>query len=189
METTANRVLDQKDHIYPWIKTTVYPTTKEEIEFDAEDTAVNKDWLGGLKIFYVIDQDKNVSFILKKEIPEGYNIDDIHKIAIQNLENNIEYRFNKLNIEGGYGLLAGGDYEVSSITIPSIWDWIVDELKDDVIVGIPAKDLVFITPFSDTDGIINITKAVNEIFEDGEHLLSKSLFRYSKSNKWSLYRP
>ena len=157
--------------------------------FHRDASPIYKDWLGNLKIFYAIDQGDSVSLIMQEELPEGYSVQDIHKISSQNLENNIEYHFNKLNFEGGYGLLADGDYEASSIILDNIWNWISDELEDDIIVGIPTKDLVMMTPLSDTNGIINLASAISDVFEDGDHLLSKSLFYYSKTDGWSLYKP
>lgn len=189
METRHNRILQNRDLIYPWVKTSIHPPTEKKVVFHEDDSPIYKDWLGDLKIFYAIDEGDSVSFLKQEELPEGYSVQDIHKISSQNLENNIEYRFNKLNFEGGYGLLAGGDYEASSITLDNIWNWIADELEDDIIVGIPTKDLVMMTPLSDTNGIINLASAISDVFKDGDYLLSKSLFRYSKTDGWSLYRP
>ncbi len=188
--TNSNRILENKDKIYPLIKAMGNDSdSKNEVVFSKEDTPINEKWLSNLNVFYVIDQEEQVSFIQQKELPKDLSLDDIHKIAIQNLERDIEYRLNKLNFEGGYGLLAGGDFEASSITLSSLWESIANTLEDDLIVGIPSKDLVLIVCLSDTDAIISLAQSVNDIFEDGEHLLSKSLFRYSKkSGQWSLHR-
>ena len=69
---------------------------------------------------------------------------------------------------GGHGLIVGGDHEAGSICLPGIWDWLSEYLNDNLIVGIPAKDLVLIVPESDTDKISNLKIFVYEIFKTGE---------------------
>ena len=73
--------------------------------------------------------------------------------------------------------------------IKKIWNQIGNELQEDLIVGIPAKDLVFFAKASDLNAIFEIVNSIKEIFKSNENFLSKSLFIYKhKSKKWSLYK-
>ena len=138
-----NRLLENINKVYPWVKCKLDSNVDADINFDPNNQPVFKDWLGNLRVFYAIDFGDHVSIIFENDVPEYYSIDEIHKIAISNLERDIEFKLGKLNFEGGYGILAGGDYEASSIMIKKIWNQIGNELQEDLIVGIPAKDLVF----------------------------------------------
>tara|TARA_R100001132_G_C3266891_1_gene89576 strand:- start:946 stop:1524 length:579 start_codon:yes stop_codon:yes gene_type:complete len=184
-----NRLLENINKVYPWVKCKLDSNVDADINFDPNNQPVFKDWLGNLRVFYAIDFGDHVSIIFENDVPEYYSIDEIHKIAISNLERDIEFKLGKLNFEGGYGILAGGDYEASSIMIKKIWNQIGNELQEDLIVGIPAKDLVFFAKASDLNAIFEIVNSIKEIFKSNENFLSKSLFIYKhKSKKWSLYK-
>ena len=179
-----------KSKIYPWIKM-VYqpgeemPESPNEIELADEDFPVYQEWLGGLAIFYAVDEGNHFSLILNRDIPEGLTIDELHEIAIENLERDVEFKFNE-TVFGGYGLIAGGDHEAGSICLDGIWLWCADQLKDNLVVAVPAKDMVVMVPASDNDKINELIKFVDELFKDGERLLTKQLFLFDiENNAWS----
>ena len=80
------------------------------------------------------------------------------------------------------------NFEASSITIDYLWEIISNELGDSLIIGIPAKDLVFISRISDKKAIIELKFFIEETFKDCNYLLSRCLFKYERNLKiWSLY--
>ncbi len=174
-----NRILDNLEGLYPWIKSISHDSPMPaEIIFNKGSAPIYQEWLENLRIFYAIDQGNQVSLLFDHEIPDGYSINDIHRIAVENLARDVEYGLGRLNFDGGFGLMAGGDYEASSITLNNLWDSIADELQDDLLVGIPTKDLVMFCRYSDSDAISNLKETINEAFDTGENKLTKSIFRY-----------
>jgi uncharacterized protein YtpQ (UPF0354 family) len=182
--------------IYPWIKVALFDTddmneTNESddapvFELNGEEAPICKTWLGDLLIFYVVDKGDSFQMLLQRDLPKDVTNDELHQLAIDNLASTVEYTLQETNF-GGYGLIAGGNHEAGAICLPEIWDWLTDELNDDLIVAIPAKDLVLITPESDTDKTSNLKIFVHEIFKTGDRLLTKNIFRVDKATKqWSI---
>lgn len=179
-----------RDRIYPWIKVTfTYDETdqgSEPIALPQEDSPIVLPWLDDLTIFYAHDRGDDFRLLLIRDVPKDLSIDQLHEIAIENLNRDIEFNLNQADF-GGYFLSAGGDHEAGSICIPGIWDWITDNLDDSVIVAIPAKDLVLIAPENDADTIANLKIFVHEIFKTGDRLLTKNIFRFDREGKgWTI---
>ena len=183
---------ERKDKIYPWIKV-VYepgeevPNATQEIELKDEEQPIMQDWIGNLAIFYALDEGEQFSLILKRDLPQNISILELHDIATTNLDRDVEFTFNETGF-GGYGLIAGGDHETGSLTLTGIWEWCADQIKDNLIVAVPAKDLIMMVPENDKDKINSLKDFVTEIFKDGERLLTRQLYRFDKSNnKWTLW--
>jgi uncharacterized protein YtpQ (UPF0354 family) len=180
-----------KDKIYPWIK--VFFTgdddprnTKTQIKLIGEDAPIKIDWLGDLGIFYVADMGDSFQVLLEGDLPKNVSKEELHQLSIDNLSRDIEFKLHDTNF-GGHGLIAGGDHEAGSICLPDMWDWLAEHLNDNLIVGIPAKDLVVMVPESDTDKTANLKIFVHEIFKEGERLLTKNIFRFNRETKeWTI---
>jgi hypothetical protein len=180
-----------KDKIYPWIK--VFFTgdddprnTPIQIEFKGEDAPIKKDWLGDLCILYVADMGDRFQVLLERDLPKDMTKEELHQLAVDNLNRDIEFKLHDTSF-GGHELIAGGDHEAGSICLPEMWDWLTEHLNDNLIVGIPAKDLVIMVPESDTDKIANLKIFVHEIFKDGERLLTRNILRFDRETKeWTI---
>ena len=183
---------EKKDKIYPWIKV-VYepdeevPNSTQEIKLKAEEQPIKQNWLGNLAIFYAVDEGEQFSIILKRDLPKNISIADLHEIATTNLDRDVEFTYSETGF-GGHGLIAGGDHETGSLTLTGIWEWCADQIKDNLIVAFPAKDLVIMVPENEKEKINSLKNFVTEIFKNGERLLTKQLYRFDKSNnKWTVW--
>jgi len=181
-----------KDKIYPWIKV-VYepgkevPNSTNEIELSAEDSPVNMAWLGNLAIYYAVDEGDNFSLILNRDMPVDLKLDQLHDLAITNLDRDVEFSFNE-TVFGGYGLIADGNHEAGSLCLDGIWHWCAGQLHDNLVVAIPAKDMIMMVPVSDKDKISKLRKFVMELFKNGERLLTKQLYLFDRDkNNWSIW--
>lgn len=181
-----------KGKIYPWIKV-VYgpdeevPGSTQEIELRDEEQPIMQNWLGNLAIFYAVDEADHFTLILKRDLPAHLTIDELHDIATTNLDRDIEFMFNE-TVFGGHGLIAGGDHEAGALTLKGIWQWCANQIQDNLIVAVPAKDLIMMVPENDIDKINSLKNFVTEISKYGERLLTKQLFHFDKSNsKWTLW--
>jgi uncharacterized protein YtpQ (UPF0354 family) len=181
-----------RDKIYPWVK--VFFTGNDgppgtainQIELKDENAPINREWLGGLGILYAADMGDRFQILLERDLPKDTTKDQLHEIAVNNLHRDIEFRLRETNF-GGYGLIAGGDHEAGSICLPGIWDWLGEHFNDNLIVAIPAKDLVMMVTESDADKISNLKIIVHEIFKRGERLLTKNIFKFDRSTKeWAI---
>ena len=184
--------MTNKDKIYPWIKV-VYepeedvPNSTQVIELSEEDSPVRKTWLGNLDVFYVIDEGDSFNIILNRDMSTDLTLEQLHEIAITNLDRDVEFCFNE-TVFGGYGLVARGDHEAGSLCLDGIWHWCADQLNDNLVVAVPAKDMIMMVPVSDNEKIIKLKEFVTEFFKDGERLLTKQLYLFDREqNTWTIW--
>lgn len=180
-----------KDKIYPWIKVTFSDddsrNTPTQITLTGDDSPISTMWLGDLAILYVADTGNSFQVLLERDLPQNVSKEQLHNLAVDNLNRDIEFKLHETNF-GGHGLIAGGDHEAGSICLPGMWDWLTEHLNDSLIVGVPAKDLVIMVPESDTDKIANLKIFVHELFKEGERLLTKNIFRFDRETKeWTIF--
>ncbi|NII27974.1 DUF1444 family protein [Pseudoflavitalea sp. X16] len=178
-----------KGKIYPWVKVmfdkdssnkgTAIPGLKIDV--------VMKPWLGDLAIFYAVDRGNMFSLMQQKDMPPGMSLDELHNIAVDNLEKDIQFKLRETNF-GGYGFTAGGDHEAGAICVPGIWKWVAGELNDSLVVAVPAKDLIMLVPAGNPEKVETLKNLVAEFHKTGQRLLTKQLYHYdSASANWTLY--
>src|SRR5688572_16446794 len=89
-----------RNNIYPWIKV-VYepdeevPNSTQEIDLKGEEQPIMQSWLGNLAIFYAVDEGDHFNLILKRDLPVGLTIEELHDIATTNLDRDVEFTFNE----------------------------------------------------------------------------------------------
>jgi uncharacterized protein YtpQ (UPF0354 family) len=187
-ETDATHPIFQthKDKIYPWVKVIFNDGTPAQIELKGEDELVSRQWLGDLIISYAFDMGDRFQLIHKRDLPKDVTDEQLHQIAVENLGRDIEYKLHDTNF-GAHGLIAGGNHEAGSICLSGIWDWLAEHLNDNLIVAIPAKDLVMMVPEKDPDKINNLKIFVHQIFQKGEKLLTRNIFKFDRGTKeWTI---
>jgi uncharacterized protein YtpQ (UPF0354 family) len=74
-------------------------------------------------------------------------------------------------------LTAGGDYEASLLLLDSIWSGGEMELKGEMVVAIPTRDLLLVTGSKDPEGIEKVKRMVKEA-SSGAYRLTQKLFVY-----------
>lgn len=148
--------------IYPWVKVSSEDTAGKPavhvITLSGEDQPVCEPWLGGLIITYVEDCGNSYRMILNRDLPEGFTKAQLHELALENIKRDIGFEVQQTHF-GGYGLIAGGNHEAASVCLPGLWKEFARQLSDDIVVAVPAKDLVFYVPGSDGEAIIKLQEA------------------------------
>jgi uncharacterized protein YtpQ (UPF0354 family) len=176
--------------IYPWVKVALSDDDLRPgemvMELDEEESPIMRAWLGDLIITYVFDLGDSFQLLQARDLPVDVSMDELHEIAVSNLDRDIGYVLRETNF-GGYILTAGGDHEAGAICLQGKWQWLAEHLGDDLIVSIPAKDLVLILPQKDTGRLEAFKAFIVNAFQDGERLLSHGVFKYNRaSGQWSL---
>ncbi|AOW08649.1 DUF1444 family protein [Flavobacterium gilvum] len=132
-----------------------------------------------LIIVYAEDRDKDINYFTQDEF-EKLNIDRITLLenSIENL-NNVVPKIEKVGENGNFGLIAGGDYEVSLILMQNIWTKENFDVDGDIVIAIPNRDLVFITGSNDEKSIEKLQKTVLKSYETGNHSISTNYYKWN----------
>mgnify|MGYP002349230985 FL=1 len=170
--------------IYPVIKVqTVQNESDSVFKMSGENEPVFRKIAGDLLCFYGIDRGTHFELLLKRNLPETISQEKLDSIAQENLAKEIE---NKLMIQetdfGGYGFTCGGEFEAALLTLPGIWELVVERLGISIVFIVPSKDLFMFVSSENVDGIEGLKKVNNEIHKGGESLLSNQLFKYENGH-------
>ena len=134
---------------------------------------------------FVQDLGNAFTYIRYPMLPEGMDVDELQKIAFENLARDITYRSVGSREEGVYGIVCGGNFEAESICNMGIWQDVSKMIGDDVIVCIPTKDIVLYTKANDKKLRKKILKMADEMFEKNRRetpylIFSKDVLIYSR---------
>lgn len=174
------------EKIVPNIKDWRYLEELNKIRPNNENEYVYEKYNDELYIFYAQDAEHSISYLIKDNIEERQiEIKDLKEKAIKNLLNIIPEI--QSHGENGYFMLtAGGDYEASLILEESIWTKDNFNINGEIVIGVPARDLVLITGSEDEEGIKRLKETIIEVNQTGNHLVSDKLFIW-RSGKFEIF--
>jgi len=181
---SQNKELTKKeaDKIFPIIKVsdTIY---KEDLNFKENEFPIYKKIAGDLVCFYAVDKGKYLSLINKNNLPSELTFEELDELAKENLINKYSKKIKTHETNfGGLGISCGGDYESSFLLINEVLDILAEELGENIIFGVPSKDIIVFINGNDPKALDGLKKMIEEIHKNGEKLLSKKLYSYQKGN-------
>ncbi len=164
------------DRIVPVIKDHEFVRQLKELNSEFDDNHVYEKYNSELYLFYAEDKEHSISYITQDDFKAlGVSYENLKLKAIENLENMVSIECH--GEDGYYMLVAGGNYEASLILL-NIWDKDNFDVKGEIIIGIPSRDLLIITGKDDTENLEKLQNIITEIHETGDHLVSKEIFEY-----------
>jgi hypothetical protein len=107
---------------------------------------------------------------------------ELYQIACQNLVRDVRFVISN-TMYGGFGILADGHHEASSLCFKHIWSVCADKIGEDLVIMAPAKDMVLFVPASNQKGIESMREFGNEAFERNKDKISKKLLLFKKDEK------
>lgn len=105
----------------------------------------------------------------------GWSAEDEKVNSVINL-GRILPRFQIRGSEGFFMITAGGNYEASMLIAPLFWEKLKKELHGYPVVGIPNRDLFFVTGSQDKEGLASLRTIVADSYAKGDYPLSDKLF-------------
>ena len=172
-----------KDKIYPWVKESLVDHQALNGKFiSPKDTPIIS-FVGDLMIIFVIKRGEDKFEIIKDNmLPPETDIAELYQLACQNLVRDVEFVISN-TMYGGFGILADGHHEASSLCFKHIWSVCVDKIQDDIVIMVPAKDMVLFVPASNQKAIEEMRTFGNEAYERNKDKISKKLLRFTKEGK------
>ena len=131
-----------------------------------------------LIILYAEDSPKNIRYLGPKDL-ELAKIErsELKALACTNLQRLLP-KIERHGTNGLYMITAGGDYEASLLLLDSIWSGGQMDIKGDIVVAIPTRDLLLVTGSRNAQGIEKVKQMVKEASTGGSYRLTQKLFVY-----------
>jgi len=139
---------------------------------------VFEDFSPDLVVLYAEDSPNNIRYLGAKDL-ELANIDrsELRALATDNLKRLLP-KIERRGSNGLYMLTAGGNYEASLLVLDSIWSAGNIDVQGDIVVAIPARDLLLVTGSRDPSGIEKVKQMVRNEASGGAYRLTSKLFVY-----------
>ncbi|MBO0867342.1 MAG: hypothetical protein J2P15_02150 [Micromonosporaceae bacterium] len=84
-------------------------------------------------------------------------------------------------------MVSFGGIESSLVLADPFWDSLAGSVPGELVIGVPARDVVIITGSRSPSGIAKVQRAVDRIFlAKGEHLLLRDLLTW-RGGRWDLF--
>ncbi len=172
-----------KDKIYPWVKETLVDHKALNGKYISPNDTPIVSFVGDLMIIFVIERAEDTYEILKDNmLPPNADIEEIYRIACENLAKNVRFIFSN-TMYGGFGIIADGHHEASSLCFKHIWSICTDKLQDDVVIMVPSKDMVLFVPAANQKLIDAMYAYGLQAYERNQDKISKKLYKFTKDTK------
>lgn len=144
----------------------------------AKVAEVHEEYNGELTIFYAEDRERGIAFLTDEALNQaGLRRSELRALAVKNLGAllpAIELR----GENGLYLITAGGDYEASLLLLDGLWtgEYVAPKVKGDVVVAIPARDLLLVTGSQDAAGLARLREYARQAHAEASYALTPQLF-------------
>ena len=173
------------ERIFPIVKDRRFVNSLEKLNPDFQEKHIYEFYNDELVIFYAEDKEHSIQYISRKDLEEIYfPLEGLKEKAIDNLKNHIEIE--RHGEDGFYMITAGGNYE-SSLILFNIWHMENFPVKGDFVIGIPARDILYITGNKDSKNLHQLYDYVEKMNETGDHLVSDKIFEF-KDGKFEILK-
>ena len=181
------------EKIYPRLRKNWAKNPQEEVTLMAVNEADNYPDMPMMRVMdsyiicLVIDAGSVYSYLTYDRIPEGTDIQKLYDKAFENLNRDIQYRYEESKEKGIYGILCGGNFEAESLCFDTTWKQLSDKFEDDLMIVAPTKDIIFFTKAGDKKRCKTLMKMGSKMFEDNRKntpylLFSKDVFIFSRKD-------
>lgn len=172
-----------KNKIYPWVKETLVDYKALNGKYISPNDTPIVSFVGNLMIIFVIERGEDTYEILKDNmLPPDVDIEELYHIACENLARDVKFVISN-TMYGGFGIIADGHHEASSLCFKHIWSLCADKLGEDIIIMAPAKDMVLFVPASSQEQIEAMYHYGMEAFKRNKDNISTKLLRFAKAEK------
>lgn len=157
---------------------------KPDVVFSKEDMPFHIEYADDFSIFFLCDTGDKFEMVQQKHLDEAkITRDEILNIGVLNLSNiakNIEIKKNN----GVLYFIGNGNFEASMLLVDEIWsNWLNEHCPNGYIAAIPARDILAVCDKNYVEGIKKISSIIDQIWPDGDHLLSRRLYTKNE-NIW-----
>lgn len=172
-----------KDKIYPWVKEQLVDHAALNGKYISPNDTPIISFVGDLMIIFVIERGEDTYEILKDNmLPPDADIEEVYHIACQNVANNVKFVISN-TMYGGFGILADGHHEASSLCFKHIWSMCADKLQDDIIIMAPSKDMVLFVPAGNQKQIEDMYAYGLEAYQRNKDKISTKMLRFTRREK------
>jgi uncharacterized protein YtpQ (UPF0354 family) len=158
----------------------------EKLGSDKMNQVVSEKLVADLNVLYAIDSKDSIAYLTEtNRVALKLELAELRALAITNLKR----LMTELSRHGQgpvYKLVADGNYESSLLLAEKLWDDQAKLVEGDVVVGVPAREVVLFTGSSSPAGLAELRAAMEEILTKGSHVVSRTLIVW-RNGRWEKF--
>jgi uncharacterized protein YtpQ (UPF0354 family) len=171
----------------PYIKTSKSEVEKKyQKDFVVEESSfpVQINLNERLHIEFLMDEGKDYQYVVNEFLDKSkMSKEQLLERSIDNLWSKIESGLKVYPVGNVKGLVMGGDFEASLFIIDQLWDKsFADKSKGEIIVAIPARDMITFGYSKVESTIDELNAIINRTWKNGDQLITKQLYIRKNSN-------
>ncbi len=149
---------------------------------------VHEDYNPELLICYAEDSPRGIRYLQDADLEEaGIPREGLRELAIANLKQLLP-QVKCQGVEGVYMMVADGTYETSLILFDEIWTDGKLEVRGEIVITIPCRDLLVVTGSENAEGLATLREiAAETVQNDAPYRLTPELFVY-RGGKFEVFR-
>lgn len=177
------------DQIVPRIVLDLPAVGPPDLELSGDNEPIERHLVADLSVTYAFDLPNCFKILARHDLRRLALFESqIHNLAMRNLDQRmmkLEPEF--LESDNGLFLLrTGGDFEATTILFDHVWHQAADMVRGEVVVSVPARDVVMFVAAGNRDGLAFMRSQTSCILERGDHIPTRH-FLSRRDNAWVLY--
>jgi len=165
-----------------YLKPTAPASSSAAGELPGLDSPVLLPVTDGVTLAYVVDEPQGLVFVQQRHLRDaGISEQTLHDTAMTNLGKLCAEQLRVQKHGPVYGVFLDGNFEASLFVLESLWQRDLAHLVDKgFAICIPARDILAFCDMDSQEGIATLRQMVERVSDDGDHLLTKTIFRIRK---------
>jgi uncharacterized protein YtpQ (UPF0354 family) len=165
------------------------PASHDETpESEKEGGPIRRPFVGPLVISYIVEEgDLGRAFERRELAASGADENQLHERALANLARHVKTVGIRLRSHGSMMAVSfDGDLEATLMLYPTLWTHLRDEIGDELVVAVPARDVLVVSPGDSREGIAELHAVIERVWPRDDHPLTTELFQLDRE-RWRVW--
>lgn len=131
----------------------------------------------GFMIAYAVEDD----WVLQRHLSTGVTLADVHRQAMDNLFTLCAHHIKVQQFDTIFGVFIDGRFEASMFLLERLWQKdFAGLVGKGYAIAAPARDVLAFCDIDSNEGKAELKRMIERVWDGGDHLLSRELFRVRK---------
>ncbi len=139
------------------------------------DAPIHEEWFADLVVGYTVGPPYGEQWVTAADLAD---LDMRPRSLRRNAADNLEARLDRVEVHGlpPVFTLSFDGVESALLTSDEVWESLAGQVEGEIVVGVPARDVMFVTGTDSQAGLEKVHRACERIFFAGsENLVSPNL--------------
>lgn len=172
----------------PYRKPDLTGETGPAVALGHDESPVLRDLGNGLLVAYIVDSGQSLEYIQNRHLSKAkITEDELHATAMTNLFAFMGERTRMQPHGNIFAMFLDGNFEASLMLVDQLWDEsLIGYAPNGFVAAVPARDVLAFADAKSDAGITELRGVVDRLFPDGDHLISRDLYRRG-AGRWQRF--